>query len=190
MSTNAARVRRAAPSLGLPRKLSLVVAAAMLCAWPARSTEWPSGPVTVMVPFGAGSTPDVVARMVAERLQARLGQPFVVENRPGASGNLGTGAVARAEPDGQTIGVSIVGPLALNTLLFARMPYNPATDLAYVTVLTSQPSVLAVNKDLGVRGTEELVALVRRVDRQRFRLPSRHGGDRAEERRQADAHSL
>ena len=165
MSLNATASRRkTTPSLfGLvPRTLSLVVAAAMLFACPARSNEWPSGPVTVIVPFGAGSTPDVAARMVAERLQVRLGQPFVVENRPGASGNVGTGTVARAEPDGQTIGVSIVGPLALNTLLFARMPYNPATDLAYVSVLTTQPSVLAVNKDLGVRGTEELMSLIKR----------------------------
>jgi tripartite-type tricarboxylate transporter receptor subunit TctC len=144
------------------KRLSILVAAAMLCALPAKSQDWPSRQVTVVVPFAPGSTPDVVARMVAERLHAKLGQPFVIENKAGASGNVGTGSVARAEPDGHTIGVSIVGPLALNTLLFAKMPYDPKTDLAHVTVLASQPSVLVATKDLGVRSTDDLIALVKR----------------------------
>jgi tripartite-type tricarboxylate transporter receptor subunit TctC len=144
------------------KRLSILVAAAMLCALPAKSQDWPSRQVTVVVPFAPGSTPDVVARMVAERLHAKLGQPFVIENKAGASGNVGTGSVARAEPDGHTIGVSIVGPLALNTLLFAKMPYDPKTDLAHVTVLASQPSVLVAAKNLGVRSTDDLIALVKR----------------------------
>jgi tripartite-type tricarboxylate transporter receptor subunit TctC len=128
----------------------------------AAAQDWPTKQVTFVVPFAPGSTPDVAARMVADRLQAKLGRPFVIENKPGASGNVGTATVARAEPDGHTIGVSIVGPLALNTLLFAKMPYDPKTDLAHVTVLASQPSVLVAAKELGVRNTNDLIALVKR----------------------------
>ena len=128
----------------------------------AAAQDWPTKQVTVVAPFAPGSTPDVVARMVAERLQAKLGQPFVIENKAGASGNVGTASVARAEPDGHTIGVSIVGPLALNTLLFAKMPYDPKADLAHVTVLASLPMVLVATKDLGVRDTEDLLARVKR----------------------------
>ena len=145
-----------------PWFLGLFAAAALLSAAPAPAQEWPSRPVTVVVPFAAGSTPDTTARTVAERLQAKLGQPVVIENKAGASGNLGTGFVAQAEPDGYTLGVSIVGPLALNTLLFPKMPYDPKTDLAFVTVLAAQPSVLVVNNDLPARSTEELVALLKR----------------------------
>jgi tripartite-type tricarboxylate transporter receptor subunit TctC len=84
-----------------------------------------------MVPFGAGSTPDIVARLLAENLQQKYpASAFVVENKPGAGGNTGTDAVAKAEPDGATIGVSIGGPLAINTLLFSKLPYDPKKDLA------------------------------------------------------------
>lgn len=144
------------------RILSLALLGLLLGTTLAQAQEWPSRTVTVIVPFAPGSTPDSVARIVAERLNAKLGQPFVIENRAGASGNLGTYAVAKADPDGYTIGVSIVGPLALNALLFPRMPYDAVKDLALITVLASQPSVLVVNKDLGVNSAEELIALLKR----------------------------
>jgi tripartite-type tricarboxylate transporter receptor subunit TctC len=94
-------------------------------------------------------------------LQEKLGQPFVIENKPGASGNTGTDAVAKAAPDGTTIGVSIGGPLAINTLLFSQLPYNPKTDIAPVTQLVTQPSALAVNSDIKVNGVSDLIALLR-----------------------------
>jgi tripartite-type tricarboxylate transporter receptor subunit TctC len=120
--------------------------------------EWPTRAVRIVVPFGAGSTPDVIARLIAERLQQTLGQAFVVENKPGASGNIGTDAVAKAAPDGATIGISIGGPLAINPLLFAKLPYNPARDLAPITLLTTQASVLAVNARLGIDSIAGLIA--------------------------------
>jgi tripartite-type tricarboxylate transporter receptor subunit TctC len=129
---------------------------------PGAAQEWPAKPVRVVVPFAAGATPDIIMRLIAERLQAKSKQSVVIENRPGASGNLGTDIVAKAAPDGTTVGISILGPLGLNTLLFAKMPYDPFNDLALVTRLTDQPSVLAVNADVPARTTQELVALLKR----------------------------
>jgi tripartite-type tricarboxylate transporter receptor subunit TctC len=114
------------------------------------------------VPFGPGSTPDMVARLIADHTQQKLGQPFVIENRPGASANTGTEMVAKADPDGYTIGISLGGPLAINTLLFAKMPYDPAKDLALITMLTTQPSALVVHATLGVNTVGELVDLLRK----------------------------
>ncbi len=134
-----------------------------------------------------GSTPDVVARLIADHLQRKLGQPFVIENKPGASGNTGTDAVAKAAPDGATIGISIGGPLAINTLLFSKLPYDPSKDIAPITQLITQPSALAVNSDVKVNSVAELVALSEararqiqlRLDRQRLAVAPGHGGDRA-----------
>src|SRR6476646_11640705 len=125
--------------------------------------DWPTRTVRIVVPFGPGSTPDVVARLVAEGLaQKYLASAFVVENKPGASGNLGTDIVAKATPDGSPLGVSIGGPLAINTLLFSRLPYDPRKDIEPITQLVTQPSVLAVNPALGVNSVAELVALLRK----------------------------
>jgi tripartite-type tricarboxylate transporter receptor subunit TctC len=124
--------------------------------------EWPTRTVKLYVPFGPGSTPDLVGRMIADRLQQKLGQPFVVEDKPGASGNLGTDAVAKAEPDGYTLGLSIAGPLAINALLFGKLPYDPQKDFTYITMVATQPSALAVNARLGVGTVAELIALLRR----------------------------
>jgi tripartite-type tricarboxylate transporter receptor subunit TctC len=125
--------------------------------------DWPTRTVRIVVPFGPGSTPDVVARLVAEGLAQKYpASAFVVENKPGASGNLGTDIVAKATPDGSTLGVSIGGPLAINTLLFSRLPYDPRKDIEPITQLVTQPSVLAVNPALGVNSVAELVALLRK----------------------------
>jgi len=129
---------------------------------PASAQDWPAKAVRVIVPFGAGATPDTIARLIADRLQAKLGQNFIVENKPGASGMTGTDAVAKAEPDGYTIGVSIGGPLAINTLLFSKMPYDPFRDVALITMLTTQPSALTVPASLGVNSVAELVALIKK----------------------------
>lgn len=148
-------------------KFLLVAVLAFLAdSLPARAQDaaqaWPARTVRVVVPFAAGATPDIIMRLIGERLQAKTKQSFVIDNRPGASGNLGTDVVAKAAPDGTTVGISILGPLGLNTLLFAKMPYDPFSDLALITRLTDQPSVLAVNADIGVRNTAELVALLKR----------------------------
>jgi tripartite-type tricarboxylate transporter receptor subunit TctC len=143
-------------------KVVVALLALFIAALPAAAQDWPTKPVKIVVPFGPGSTPDVVARLIADHLQKKLGQPFVIDNKPGASGNIGTDAVAKAAPDGTTIGVSIGGPLAINTLLFSKLPYDPKTDIAPITQLVTQPSALAVNSSVMVNSAGELVALLKR----------------------------
>jgi tripartite-type tricarboxylate transporter receptor subunit TctC len=105
----------------------------------------------------------MVARLIADRLAQKLSHTFVIENKPGVSGNLGTDAVAKAEPDGGTIKISIGGPLAINTLLFSRLPYDPAKDIAPVTQLVTQPSALVINAALGADSVGDLVTLLKRT---------------------------
>ena len=144
------------------RRMFALALFALCAAVPARAQEWPAKTVRIIVPFGAGATPDTIARVIADKLQQKLGQNFIVENKPGASGMLGTDAVAKAEPDGYTIGISIGGPLAINTLLFSKMPYDPFKDLALITILTTQPSALTVPANLGVNNVAELIALIKK----------------------------
>jgi tripartite-type tricarboxylate transporter receptor subunit TctC len=143
--------------------LLLLLAGALPVSGPAMAQSWPPKTVHILVPFGPGSTPDIVARLVADGLgQKYPDNIFLVENKPGASGNLATDAVAKAPPDGAIIGVSIGGPLAINTLLFSALPYDPSKDIAPITQLVSLPNALAVNPKLGVNTVAELVALVKK----------------------------
>ena len=143
-------------------RAGMALAAALLLAMPNAAlaqSVWPPKFVRIIVPFGPGSSPDIVGRVLADSLAARHpGTNFVVENKPGASGNIGTDAIAKAAPDGATIGISLGGPLAINTLLFAKLPYNPDTDIAPITLLTQLPSALAVPTSLGVNSVAELLA--------------------------------
>lgn len=124
--------------------------------------DWPTRSLRIIVPFGPGSTPDVLARLVADRLGASLKQSVIVDNRPGAGGNVGTDAVAKAAPDGYTIGASITGPLVNNTVLYRKLPYDPFRDLQPITLAATQPNVLAVSSELGVNTVRELMDLLRR----------------------------
>jgi tripartite-type tricarboxylate transporter receptor subunit TctC len=136
-------------------------AAAPAPAMPA-APAWPPKTVHIIAPFGPGSTPDLIARLIADELGKKYsGSTFLVENKAGASGNLGTDFVAKAAPDGSTIGISIGGPLAINTLLFSKLPYNPKTDIAAVTQLVTQPSVLAVSPALKVDNLKDLIILLK-----------------------------
>ncbi len=153
-------------------------------AAPSFAQSWPPRTVRFVVPFGAGSTPDVLMRVIADELGKKYaGSSFIIENKAGASGNLGTDAVAKAPPDGATLGISIGGPLAINTLLFAKLPYDPGTDIEAVSQLVTQASILAVNPSLGVNSVAELVALLKKepgkvqlcVDRQWLTVASGDG---------------
>jgi len=145
------------------RVAALILAAIIGVITPAKAQDWPAKTVRIVVPFGPGSTPDIVARLLAEQLQAKYpGSAFVIENKPGASGNTGTDAVAKATPDGTTIGVSIGGPLSINTILFSKLPYDPKKDIAPITQLVTMPSALAVHPDLGVKTVADLIALLKK----------------------------
>ena len=156
-------------------RLLLLTLAMLLASLEARAqapAAWPSKPVRIIVPFAAGSTPDAVARVMADGFQAELpGATFVVENKPGASGNLGTEAVAKAEPDGATIGLSIGGPLAINTLLFSTLKYDPGKDIAAISQLVTQASILTVHKSVGAKSVADLLAALK-ADPQKFTFGS------------------
>jgi len=143
------------------RRSVVALFAVLLGAVSAAAQDWPTGTVRIIVPFAAGATPDIVARLLADYLQQKVQQTFIVENKPGASGNTGTNDVAKAPPDGATIGVSIGGPLAINKLLFGNLPYDPTKDLTLLTMLVTQPSVLAINASLGVNDLRELIDRIR-----------------------------
>lgn len=125
---------------------TILAAGAGLLAAPAVQAQgaWPNRPVRVIVPWPPGGSTDVLVRLYAERLSPLLGQPFVVENRAGAGGNIGLDAVAKAAPDGHTMGIASVGHLCINPYLYARLAYDPAKDLAPVAVAWDLPNVAVV----------------------------------------------
>ena len=140
---------------------SIVGAVICLVATFASAQEWPQRPVKIVAPFAAASTPDTFARLLADNLRKRLGQPVIVENKPGAGGMVGTDAVAKAPPDGYTIGVSIVGPLVNNKLLYKKMPYDPDRDLVPITIAVTQASLLVVPAERNVNNFAELIAYLK-----------------------------
>lgn len=119
---------------------------------------WPDRPVRVVVPAPAGSSLDVIVRLLGERLKERWQQPLVVENRPGAGGMLGMDVVAKAAPDGYTLGIGFNGPIAFAPFMYRKMPYRPGRDLLPVVLTTSQPNVLAVSAAVPAQTVPEFVA--------------------------------
>ncbi len=124
----------------------------------AHAQQYPARPVRIVVAFTAGGTTDILARSVGQQLSERLKQPFVVENKPGAGGNIGTEFVARSAPDGYTLIVDSVGPIAVNPTLYQSLNYNPLTDLVPIVQIADVPNVLVVHPSLGVKNFEEFVA--------------------------------
>ena len=142
-------------------RVPVAVALAVLAAGAAGADVYPSKPIRFVVAFPPGGGTDLVARTIAPRLAERLAQQVVVDNRPGAGGNLGTEIVAKSAPDGYTMLMGSVGPLAINASLFARMPFDPLKDLAPVTLAASTPNVLVVHPSLPVTTVQELIALAK-----------------------------
>ncbi|MFL6693913.1 MAG: Bug family tripartite tricarboxylate transporter substrate binding protein [Ramlibacter sp.] len=141
----------------LHRRALLALAVASF-AGAAFAQEWaPSRPVRIIVPI-VGSTNDVLARLVAPKLGEALGQPVIVENKPGAGGNIGADLVAKAPPDGQMLLVGYNGPLAINPTLFDKMPYDPVKDLQPITLAVKAPQYLVVNPASGITSVQDLVA--------------------------------
>ena len=147
----------------MPWRILAAVGAAIaaLAVGAAHGETWPDKPIKFVVAAPAGSSIDVLARTIGERLKDRLGQPIVVENRPAAGGTAATDFVAKSPPDGYTMLMSFNGPLAFGPHLYTKLPYDPQKDLVPVIITSSQPNVLAVTATLPVHSVKELVAYAR-----------------------------
>ena len=141
-----------------------IVASAWAAASPAARAQppWPSRPIKWVIPFPPGTSPDLIGRWLAEPLAGVLGQPVVVENRPGAGGNVGTGAVAKAAPDGYSFLFTIQGPLVTAPLLSKTLPYDPVRELAPITLVATSPNVLVVDPALGAQTLAEFIGVAKR----------------------------
>jgi len=123
--------------------------------------RWPAKPVRVVVAFTAGGTTDILARAVANKLAEKLGQPFVIDNKPGGGGNIGTADVVRAVPDGSTLIVNSVGPISINQTLYKNLAYDPLVDLVPIVQIADVPNVLVVHPSVPARTFEEFVAYLK-----------------------------
>ena len=139
-----------------------MLAAALACVGLAHAQTYPSKPVRVIIPYPPGSTPDIVGRTVSTRLQEALKQPFVVENRTGAGGNIGAEAVAKAAPDGYTLLIGINGPAAINKFLYKELHYDSDRDLAPVSLLASSPQMLVVANSVEVSDFQSYLRYLKR----------------------------
>lgn len=138
------------------------IAAGLATLGPALADNYPSKPITFVVPFPPGGPTDAMARLLATELGSALGQTVVVDNRAGAGGNIGASAVARAAPDGYTIMFGTSGPLAINHSLYSKIDYDPRTSFEPILYVGYLPNVLVVRKDLPVANVQELIALDRK----------------------------
>jgi tripartite-type tricarboxylate transporter receptor subunit TctC len=146
------------PQIG--RRVALGLALS-LAAGAAGAEDWPGRPLRLVVPFAPGGASDLLARLLAERLAASLGQPVIVENRPGAGATIGANAVAKAVPDGLTLLYGTPGPQIINPSLMPGLPYDPQRDFAPIVSLVTAPNLLVVHPSLPVRTVPELIALAR-----------------------------
>ena len=128
---------------------------------PLHAQEWPAKTVTIIVPFTAGGTADLFARLLAANMQQKLGSPFIVENRAGAGGNIGAGAVAKAPADGYTLLLGTVSTHAINQFMYSNMQFDPAKDFQPVSLIARLPNMLVVNPKIPVKTPTELVAYLK-----------------------------
>lgn len=148
--------------LNISRREVLRAGAAVALGAPLMArAAWPERPIRLVVPSAAGGSPDVICRILVNELARTLGQPFVVDNKPGAGGNIGMQDIARAAPDGYTLGYGNVVTLAINRSLYAKLPYDPEKQLAPVALLGYVQNALVVRNDLQVTTVKELIALAR-----------------------------
>jgi tripartite-type tricarboxylate transporter receptor subunit TctC len=141
--------------------LSALIALLVLAAVPASAQQYPSRPVTIVVPFAAGGGSDLLARLVAQKLEEKFGKPFIIENRPGAGTTLAAMQAVRATPDGYTLMQATSTTMAINVTMSKKMPYEPLKDLVPVALLSSSPFFLVVKSDSPVKTVADLIALAK-----------------------------
>ncbi len=142
----------------------LIAALAVLSAFAGQvqaDESWPQRQVTIIVPFAAGGTTDLFGRMLAAHLQGKYGKPFVVENRAGAAGNIGTTAASRAPADGYTILIGTTGPFGINPSLYSKLPHDTVKDFQPVSLIARVPNLLVVSNSLPVKSVPELIAYLK-----------------------------
>jgi len=139
----------------------VLLAALALAAGAASAQDWPSRPVHLIVPYAAGGPVDLSARLIAPKLQQALAQPVLVENKPGAGGNIGADAAAKSPPDGYTLVMGAIATHAINPALYPRLPYDPVRDFRHVALLVQVPNVLVVNNAVPASNVRELIAYAR-----------------------------
>ncbi|MCP1399929.1 Bug family tripartite tricarboxylate transporter substrate binding protein [Achromobacter insolitus] len=165
-TTSATHGRPARPAIRRTL-LALLAGAVGLAGAPAFAQgvdNFPNRAVTIVVPFPAGGATDITARLVAEGLSKKWGQPVVVENKPGAGGNVGSEYVARAAPDGYTLVLGVTGSHGINTSLYKNMRYDPVKDFEAITQATLYPNAIIVNNDVPANNLQELIALLKKPD--------------------------
>lgn len=153
----------------------LLIAIASIASATAWAQNWPTKPVTVVVPWPPGGPSDTAARPVSKAMSEALGQPFVVDNRGGASGNIGSALVAKAAPDGQTLLITSSSPIVINPHVYKQMPFDPQKDLAPVTNLLRVPLVLVVHPSVPAKNLKELIQHVK-SEQGRFQYASSGNG--------------
>ena len=149
------------------RLLPSLMLAAVACAAQAQ-TPYPDKPIHITVTFTTGGAPDILARLLGEKLQAAWGQPVLVENRPGAGGNTGADYVAKAAPDGYNLVLGTVGTHSINGALYAKMPYDMVKDFAPITLLATTPNMLVVHNGVPARTLQEFIALGKKEGKMTF----------------------
>jgi tripartite-type tricarboxylate transporter receptor subunit TctC len=139
------------------RRLILGLCAALLLGGPAIAQTYPTKPIRLVVGYSAGGGNDLIARIVAAKLQEKLGQPIVVDNKPGAQSIVAAELVAKAAPDGYTLLVAPSGPMTINPAVYAKLPYDPAKDFAPISLLAEFPLLLVVGADQPIKSVRELI---------------------------------
>ena len=154
--------QRSTPTLRRRALLQTMAASAGAIAFPALAQgSWPSRPIRYIVPFAPGGTTDILARVVGEKLGPILGQTIVIENKPGQGGSVGAAELARAAPDGYTIGGGTISSHAINATLYDKLPYDPVTSFAPITMYATQPNVLLVHPSVPAANLREFIALLK-----------------------------
>jgi len=144
-----------------PKRCALVIAGLLALLTPAAADDYPSRPITLVVPYTPGGSTDILARLAAQKLEERLKKQVIVENKPGAGTVIGSAQVARSAPDGYTLLMATPTPMAINVTLHKELPYDPATDLVPLVMVAGAPFVLVVRNDLPVKSAKELIDLAR-----------------------------
>ena len=143
------------------RALLAISLTAICCASSALAQTYPNKPIRVVVPYAAGGTSDILARQIGPKLTESFGQPVIVENKPGANGNVGAEFVAKSAPDGYTLLLTDVGGLVISPSVYPSLPFDPAKDFSPIIMVSYSPHVLAVHPSVGAKDVKELVAMAK-----------------------------